>query len=470
MRRLTAVLKWTRQQVRFYMPPQSTLLQHAAALIEHRTGLSTRRRGDLQMLLTEIAGDQLAAFTHQLQNATLDQPIWQGIIRALAIGETYFFRDDTHFQALRRKILPALIMKRRQQHDFTLNLWSVGCATGEEPYSLAILLYDLLPDLSRWQINLIATDINAQALEIARRGIYRPWSFRQTDIQNSGHFERVEDCWQIQSHIRQMVTFQQNHLLEGTGVGYGQFDLIFCRNVLLYFSPEHAVAAEAVLRESLVPGGWLFLGHSELVRGQPDAWLMNQFPGSPIYQKPNGVQTSVQVQPDTPLPPAESHTYDDAVRAYHAKQRDQTEQMLLRLLAAQPDHAKGWALLACLSADRHQPESAHHRLDHALALDPLLADAHYLRALLYREDGQIEPALQSLRAALYANRSHVLAGYMLGTLYMQSGDFERAVKFWENARHALLVLPPQQPLSDLSELTAGRLNALITEQLAGWQG
>jgi chemotaxis protein methyltransferase CheR len=445
-----------------------SLLPHAAALIEQRTGLSTLRRSDIYMLLSELAAGDLPALLHGLRAGDLDSPIWQGVIRALAIGETYFFRDETHFHALRTQILPALIRKRRQQRDLTLNLWSVGCATGEEPYSLAMLLHDLLPDLTRWTINLVGTDINTGALEAARRGVYRQWSFRQTAVHESHHFERVEEGWQIQPHLRQMVRFQQDNLLSGAS---GQFDVIFCRNVLLYFSAEHAVAAEAVLRDALAPGGWLFLGHSESIRRAQDGWIMHSFPGSPIYQKPNGSAPSLTplAENGSPAAPSDS-TFDDAVRAYHAEQRDVAEGIARRLLEKAPAHARAWSLLACLAADRQEWEAAHRYLDSALELDPLLADAHYLRGVLYHEDGQLEAARQALRAALYARRTHALAGYTLGTLYAGEGEFDRAVKLWENARSAISGLPPEQPLSDISELTAGRLNALISEQLAGWHG
>lgn len=439
-------------------------LHQAAKLIEQRTGLSIRRRSDIEEILSQLSGGDVTALVKHLRGSPLESRVWQGVIQALAIGETYFFRDPRHFELLRTHILPTLIRKRRAERQYTLNLWSVGCATGEEPYSLAILLHELLPDLDRWTINLIGTDINATALEAARHGVYRLWSFRQGDLHHSRYFDEVEEGWRLKPEIREMVTFQQGQLLTGATRTY---DVIFCRNVLLYFTPEQAVAAEAVLREALVPGGWLFLGHSEGLHGDKSGWVMHQFPGIPIYQKEvEDALLSVHSLPTTPSLNNTNRDYERAKQAYYADQREAAMEMLERLVREQPDHARGWTLLACLAQDRQE---AHRYLDSALVLEPLLADAHYLRALLHQETGEIEAARKALRAAIYAQRNHPLAAYTLATLYAEAGEFERAVKLWEQAQGVIALFPPQNPLCDVSEMTAARLQTLIEEQLAAWR-
>jgi chemotaxis protein methyltransferase CheR len=304
-------------------------------------------------------------------------------------------------------------------------------------------------------------------------------------------------------------------------------DVIFCRNVMLYFSPEQAVAGEAVLRDALIPGGWLFLGHSETLKrgqgsGQP-LWLTHLFPGAPIYQKPmtsgvrleatpaSGISVArtptpmitpvtlppapvttarstmtapkltiiepVQEQPvqasvpfSVPSPPSDRENgYTHALSAYRTGDRAEAEHILNGIVNAQPESSQAWLLLACLAADRQQLTEAHRALDRALQPDPLLADAHYLRTLLYREEGQTGEAFHALRAALYCQRKHILAGYLMGTLYVESGEFYRAVKLWENVQAAMMGLAPDQFVSDFSEMTAGQLDGLIKEQLAGWK-
>lgn len=463
------------------LPTQTTLIRHIASLIEQRTGLATNatRRSDLDSLLTELAGGDLPDFLARLRQEDLQTPTWQGVIRALAIGETYFFRDEGHFQVLRTRILPPLIASRRHQGNLTLNLWSAGCASGEEPYSLAILLHQLLPDLERWTINLVATDINIQNLDAARRAVYRPWSFRQPDQDLSPYFEPVDEGMRLRPFIKKMVNFQQTNVLNGAPLN--GIDIIFCRNMLLYFAPEHIVTAEAVLRDALTPGGWLFLGHSEsLKRGQTE-WLTHLFPGAPIYQKPltNNVQRAGTARQSLPNPsveivkipklPEPEADYDHALRAYRNQDYVEARHLLTRLVTARPDDAQAWLLLACLAADRQDLADAHRSLDRALQADALLADAHYLRALLYREEDQPDATFQALRAALYCQRNHPLAGYLLSTIYAQSGEFYRAVKLWETVRGAIAGLAADEPVSDFSDMTAGQLDSLIKEQLAGWK-
>ncbi|MBC8098830.1 MAG: hypothetical protein H7Y11_05270, partial [Armatimonadetes bacterium] len=254
-------------------------------------------------------------------------------------------------------------------------------------------------------------------------------------------------------------------------------DVVWCRNVLLYFSPERAAQAETVLRASVAPGGWLFLGHSELLK-QPDAqWRTNLFPGAPIYQKalPNGtltappaVERSASTQTKGLSPLSQDFALGDAIRAYQAGDPDQTEAALIRLTESQPGLGAAWVLWAALAADRQQPEVAHRYLDTALALDPLYGDAHYVRALLYQEAGATDDATQALRAALYCQRDHLLAAYTLGGIYAEAGVFDKAVKLWEVVRRAATVLPSDQRLADFSEVRAGQLLALVAEQLEAW--
>ena len=153
-------------------------------LIASRTGLvlSSHQFSDISRILDELATsagvtqpDDLLAFL-LVQPET--HPLWQRIVHTITVGETYFFRNKPQFDALRSHVLPGLIDARRQSGNKHLRLWSAGSATGEEPYSLAILLRELLPDIETWSISILATDINEEYLAQARRGIFRPRSFR----------------------------------------------------------------------------------------------------------------------------------------------------------------------------------------------------------------------------------------------------------------------------------------------------
>lgn len=461
-------------------------LSAVSALIEQRLGLALtpNRRADYEELLQELARGDLNALIAQLDAAPESAPVWQALIKALAISETYFFRDRGHFSVLRSHILPALIDQRRQARDLTLNVACVGCATGEEPYSIAMLLDELLPDRADWLLHIVGMDINAHALEIARRGLYRPWSFRLNDDDVYRYFDRIENNYQLKPEVRAMVTFQFGNLLDALPVP--QYDLILCRNVLLYFSPARAADAESLIHKLLFPGGWLLLGPSEALHEPRGPWITHLHPAAPIYQKaprPDeaGFRPQQPVMPHAPTrpvitPPAQrrsdtkpfTFSYEAAVTAHQQEDHAATERILAALLQAEPHHARAHVLMAVRYADKRQFEEAHRHLDAALHAEPLLADAYYLRGLLFMETNALLQARQALQNALYCQRGHVLASYTLGTLLMSAGDIPRALKMWKNAREMLNTLPPNTPLTEFSAMTASQLDAVLRAHLTGW--
>ena len=453
--------------------PPSALLAQTSALIEQRTGLavSTQFRGDLELILRDAAGGDLAGLLSLLRASPDSAPVWQDLIHALTIGETYFFRDPAYFRLLRDHLLANLVLERRHKNRLTLDIWCAGCATGEEPYSVAIALHTLLPDLERWRIRLLGTDINLRALALARAGVYRDWAFRHTDDGfRARYFDATPVGWQIKPALRQMVAFQQHNLLD-TAFPQG-LDIIFCRNVLIYFQREHIPPVERRLFEALHPGGWLLLGHAEAIRSARERWTAHVFPGAVLYQKPqDGTPLAYRRHTGAlhtgPLPAAPApDTYAAALAALRAERLDEAERTLGELLTRQPGHTRAHVLLAYLFAGRQAVPEAHAHLDMALYRDALLADAHYVRAMLFLEEGNDRDAFQALRAALYCQRDHLLAAYLLGNLYYRAGARARARRAWEHARAAAAARPPDEPVSDLSDLTAAGFVLLLDNQLS----
>jgi chemotaxis protein methyltransferase CheR len=456
----------------------------ASSLIETRTGLavSTQLRSDLENIIYDQSQGDLERFVRELSSSSEIDPIWQRLLNALAIGETYFFRDLAHFKLLKSQILPSLVLQRRQQQQLSLNLWSLGCATGEEPYSVAMTLHEFLPDLPQWTVRLIGTDINSYALQTARQGIYRNWAFRQSTEGSfrQRYFDPVDGGVQIKPHIRDMVIFRQAKLLDDPPLP--QLDVIFCRNVLIYFQSDHVQAAEDRLYEALAPGGWLILGQSEAIRFHRERWITHLFPGTTIYQKPlkpaplppgefeyrQYSQPAIEVTETKEIAAVVAPSYKDALEALQNEDPDEAQRYLANVLLYQPDHAPAHLLLASVFANRRALLEAYSHIDTALRIDPLLADAHYLRAMLRLEAGSIADAKKSLSAALYCQRNHSLASFMLGNLHAQDGDISRATRAWENARRAIAHFTSDSPLSDISDMTVGNLRALLDSQLEGW--
>ncbi|MGB1285280.1 MAG: CheR family methyltransferase [Aggregatilineales bacterium] len=478
----------------FSSPPRAAVTE-AMSLIEQRTGLaaSTRLRLDLDRMLQQIAGGDVPALLGVLRQADIHAPEWQMLISTLTIGETYFMRDSRHFDLLKDEILPQITLEKRRQRNFRLRIWCAGCSTGEEPYSLAITLHEFLPDLPRWSIELVGTDINHHSIKTAKKGVYRDWSFRHTgDYFRRRYFDRLDDNWQIKSHIQKIVTFEQGAIPGRAPIE--DCDIIFCRNMMLYLSDRATRATEDMFFRLLKPGGWFFLGHAEAVRHRRDRWSRHIFPGTPIYQKTDlnadpaatpvsyklssrdafltkfsgrrirevtPVNDEIETEPITVPDMQTSADYIDAVAALHDEKFAQAKQIMQAVVADKPDDAKSHTVLAALLAGHHDFDTALQHLDTALKIEPLLADAHYVQALIYGEQGNPEHQEKALRAALYCDRTHILATWMLSDLSRQSDNLREAARLSKRARTLLVTVSPDAYLSDVSEMRASRLLALL---------
>ena len=191
------------------------------------------------------------------------------VIEALTINETSFFRDRALFTAFAERLLPALIAEKKDQRR--LRVWCAGCSTGQEPYSLAMLIDEQARDLSGWQVEIVATDLSASVVENARRGIYS-----QFEVQRGlpvkmllRYFTQQGDSWRISDYLRAKISFRAQNLMN-VPRDAGKFDIIFCRNVLIYFDVATKRQVLGRLAGALAPAGYLVLGAAERVGGLSD--------------------------------------------------------------------------------------------------------------------------------------------------------------------------------------------------------
>ncbi|MEM6528931.1 MAG: CheR family methyltransferase, partial [Chloroflexota bacterium] len=366
-----------------------------------------------------------------------------------------------------------------------LYVWCAGCATGEEAYSLAILLRETLPDARNWQLTIVATDINVRAIEAAQRGVYRQWSFRHegSDITDR-YFRQTENGYVIHDDIRQMVRFRQANLIRMSERQWAH--LIMCRNVMLYFRESAKRMAEKTLLGSLHDGGWLLLGHAEALLDEQKLMETRIYAGAISYQKPLPMAEDKPDPAPRPTPPtgglrvtgtfaavrlddeldASAETYRSAVKAYQNEQHDRAERLLADLLIYRPDDNEARVMLAAVFANRGASTEAHAHLNTALRKDPLNANAHYLRAMLYMDVEENKQAEQALRAALYSQPGHPLAAFTLGNLLVKTGDVRRARSLWQQALSTALKLSPNTAISDFNPRTAASFALLVEGQLA----
>jgi len=402
--------------------------------------------------------------------------LFRAFVARLTIGETHFFRIAPQIAALRDVVFPQLLAARARVRR--LACWSAGCSTGEEPYTLAILLRELLAETPDWQLRLLGTDLSEPALALARRAHYREWSFRETPPWvRERYFTRADDDWLLDERVRRMVTFAPLNLVDepfpSPGAS-GSFDLILCRNVMIYFS--HAVAHRLYGRfvEALAPDGWLIAGPSDPTP-PPGLGLEGVYlPGAVLWRRTTAVVptpasspasheparrrtdplasphsvASVPVRPGSrPVPPVATRA---AARVPAPFAAPEDELAAARALLKRGERAAGRAAL-----------QAH------VERAPLAEVAHRLHGLLALEEGDYGTALTSLRRATFLAADDPLAQFGLGRAYRALGDEKRAVVAFRYARRILAALADDAIVPGDDTLSIAHLRRAVEAQLTG---
>ncbi len=211
------------------------------------------------------------------------------LIDAITTNETYFFREKRQLKCFQEEIIPLLIERKRKERQKSIRIWSAGCSTGEEPYTIAMILNEFgAMRREGWKLFIFASDISSRVLSVARTGIYSGASFRDIEpYYLKKYFVQInENQYKISDEIKRMVLFGKVNILDTTRlVMYGVLDIIFCRNVLIYFDMQSKKKAVDNFYHHLVDGGYLLLGHSESLLGIDSRFKLVHFKHDMVYQK-----------------------------------------------------------------------------------------------------------------------------------------------------------------------------------------
>lgn len=442
-----------------------------------------------------------ASCIERLLSSPLHRSQIEILARHLTVGETYFFREPQVFETLQTHILPPLIQSRRQSGQY-LRIWSAGCATGEEAYSLAILVQRMIPDFSQWNIAILGTDINPHSLEKAASGIYGDWSFRNPPPWlREGYFRPAgHGRYEIRPSVRAMVTFSYLNLAEDAypslASNTNAMDIIFCRNVLMYFEPGLAASVVRKQHQALVDGGWLIVSPSEISQVSSAKFAAIQFSGTILHRK-----TAAETMPEksAPWPPApmeagpaktkpgisvktvsrpaairagaDKETTAPSYRHAHALYRQgrytEAAEETARLLALHKDDADAMTLMARIYANRGELSDALQWCEQTIAADRLNPAGHYLRAAILQEHGRMEEAMLAYKRTLYLDQDFVIAHFALGNLFRRQNRPREAGKHFENALLLLGRHGQDDVLPESDGITAGRLTEIIRGGMVG---
>ncbi|MDE2155246.1 MAG: tetratricopeptide repeat protein [Xanthomonadaceae bacterium] len=445
------------------------LLSRLSAMLAVRTGLHfpEERWGDLEKGIAAAAPVFGMPDAPSCARWLLDTSLTRDQIGVLAshliVGETYFFRDERCFEILEQHVLPERLQARADVPR-PLRVWSAGCCTGEEPYSIAMLVDRLLPHGVQCGATILATDINPAFLRKAAQGVYGEWSFRTTPAWlRERYFAPAKNSrFEIRQPIRQRVRFSCLNLADDSYPSPANdtdaMDVIFCRNVLMYLTAAQAKKVVEKLRRALVDGGWLIVGPAETSISLFARFAPVEFAGAVFYRK----------IARTPLPAAALPPQPPAADAAPAIAR--------RMAPPDPDRAQaqageaaacgkiaGEALLrmARACANRGKLAEAAQWCEKAVAADRLDPASQYLLATIRLEQGQSDAAVQSLLRTLYLDPDFVLAHFALGSVCLSQSRHREAQRHFDNALTLLRAHPYDEPLPESERLTAGRLAQII---------
>lgn len=433
-------------------------------LVAQRTGISLSPHAHTRQQLERFAQRRMKA----LRIARLTEYVellsrpessneFARLMATLTNPQTSFFRDPKQFLAIRN-----LLLKIGGSRAHTLNIWCAGCATGEEPYSIAMLCRT-----ASLRTRILATDLNIEALALAREGRYHTWSLRQVPPEHAQDFEHAGNDHVVRPELRQLVEFRHHNLVgqppPAPDDHGGSWDIVLCRNVFIYFDREAIEQAVLKIAAVLAPGGWLFLSAAESLHGLNVPLDLDECEGNygyrtrvapPLHSSPRNAAPPApashrypQVAPLSMPPPGPrwrtllrsteevladpDAAYAQATSLMDMDEFERAKTILLKIVGAYPERIVARLTLGNLLLRTHAFNEALEAYDAAHDIDPLLPETHYFQGLLFRKLGEHERAINAFRRAVFLEPSFWSASFLL------AGTYARLSK-WEPCRRYLL--------------------------------
>jgi len=471
------------------LEPTSAQVSQFRDLIGARLGLQfdETKLGNLARVLALHGDSDHAAYLATLAATPAPAAVWHTLAVDLTVTETYFYRNIEQIQAFAEVALPACLLARAGQ---PVRVLSAGCASGEEPYTLAITARETAA-LGPASVTIRAIDANPAMLAKAARARYSAWSLREVSpAMRERWFTREGEMFGLHDGVRQAVRFEQRNLAQDDAELWapGSYDIVFCRNVLMYFSPAQAQAAVARIAAAMAPGGYLFLGHAETLRGLSQDFHLCHTHATFYYQRKEHSGQSApapelnqppwsgaQIRPllvDDPawvnviaraaqridalagaapraggggLAGAALPAQPDLEQALSLLHKEQFEQSLALIEQLPQQHADDpdVLLLKAISlSQRNALAAAQAICQQLLERDELNSGAHYVLALCHEESGEHAAALARYRSAAYLDPGFALARLHIGLLERRMAEPEAARR---DLAQALILLQHEDP-------------------------
>lgn len=461
-------------------------------IINERCGLYFRDHDlkDLEkaisLRMNALSIDSAVSYYNLLLFSGRKEEEFRELLDLLTVNHTYFFRNQPQFKALKEVILPEIINRKLSQvtEKPVLRIWSAGCSTGEEPYTIAMIIAEVIPDLKEWDIQILATDASTKALDEAVKGVYGVNSMRLTpEIYRHRYFKieqsKNSEKFKINDDLKQMVKFGYFNLMDQEYPG--DYDIVFCRNVVIYFETETTIKVMQKIYESLNDQGYLFIGYSESLQFIADRFKMQDWQEAIYYRKyfagevapklateelPEKIEfdqiiaqlscSEVKADAQAGLPkemPAGKiqEILVEIVKCMHLKKYSEALVLINEAVVLDKHNTEPYYLAAEIFMNQNKFAEAKHWLSLTVALNPLFPAAHYLFGCICIEEEKFEEAKESLKKALYLDKDFPLAHFYLGNIYKRQESVDSAIREYRNTLKGLL----KNKLNDIIAYSGG---------------
>jgi chemotaxis protein methyltransferase CheR len=421
-----------------------------------------------------------------------DEEEFKELMNLVTINETSFFRFPAQFDAFRDVVIPQLIESRPKDADKHFRVWSAGCSTGEEPYTIAMTLLDSALETLGYTSSVLGTDVSTQALNRAREAVYPPRSTTGVSKQVLQRwFEAVKSGHRPIERVRRLCDFHYHNLIKEPypPAFMSNWDVIFCRNVTIYFRLESTKRVVSNFYDALNPGGYLFIGHSETLTSVSDRFEPVEIGGVFLYRKPmtkrgftfddivakresgrpsrsrnrtGGASEAAEPAP-TPRPRLYRRAKEEAIAQPAAAAKDVAEsaaeiviqahasleraqpaealELADKALDKDPTNLEAQLVVAFAHADLGNLDTAVEQANKILKANPLAAPARYILGIIRQQQGDLDGALREFKRTLYTDRDFVLAHFAVANIQKQRGNLAEAKREYENTLRSLLAKP-----------------------------
>jgi chemotaxis protein methyltransferase CheR len=447
----------------------------------------------LRALMRPHDTERYADYYRILEKGDDGEEEFKKLLDLVTVNETCFFRNPAQFDALKRYVLPEIVKRKNASGDRTIRVWSAGCSTGEEAYSVAITLLEALPDPNSWRIDILATDISRQVLADAQRARFGAHALRETPPEVlRRYFAAQPDGKQLLDRkIVDMVSFNYHNLVKEPYplLILGGWDIVFCRNVTIYFKLETVREVITGFYNALHDGGYLFIGHAESLYKVNDDFIPLQVGRAYVYKKDVAVRSAapetgvkpmvIKQENDQPakkrqpakvtVKPAPRKGYrreEDKeglyARAYEhfvKEEFDEAAALAVKYVKVDPDDTLGHVLLANIYINQGRNERALKEARAVLAIKPMSAKGHYLLGLIKERQGRVNDAVGEYKQVLRLDSGFALAHMNLAGIYKTKNMAAEAAREYNSAIAAL----GRSPRGDWADFAGGFLGDVLVE-------